>query len=100
MESPGKRQAVHVTCVDLIECAEAAAGVITVVSWPRVGGRLQQGCGIQGLSGCGWQIEETRGKCSSRKYSLCFFEGEIHWAPSPVTSNCRCKQKDCACRPE
>src|SRR5579859_5212774 len=98
VESPRKGQAVHIGGVDLIERAEAAARVIAVVGWPRVRGRFQLGCGIQGLSGCRWQIEESRGKCSSRKYSLCFFEGEFHWAPSSVTSNCRYKQKDCACR--
>src|SRR5690349_12593726 len=48
---PGERKGIDVGSVDLVERAEAPAGIVAVVGGPRVGGGFEEGGGIETLRG-------------------------------------------------
>src|SRR5215475_785867 len=50
-ESPSERERTDVLGIDLVERAEAPAGIVAVVGGPGVCGRFEQGCGVKRLRG-------------------------------------------------
>src|SRR5271167_577706 len=59
-KSPGERERVNVSRIDLVERTETLARIVAIVRWPGIGWRFEQHSGVELLSQSERQMQTQR----------------------------------------